>query len=124
VPSEVPELATVLRLLREGQGWSAPALARAVGLPPTAVLRFEQGKRELRRPQLEQLAGAMGLPASVIEPTLSYLHSIRLLGRAPLPLGTKDRIEEIAVEIGGAVEALVRSHLRHDSLAGRGGEGA
>jgi transcriptional regulator with XRE-family HTH domain len=61
-PRDAHNLARSIRHHREAAGLSINALARAAGLPPSTVLRFEAGEYEAPDPdKLERLAGALGV---------------------------------------------------------------
>ncbi len=60
-PRDAASLAKSIRRHREAAGLSINALARAAGLPPSTVLRFEAGEYEAPDPdKLQRLAVALG----------------------------------------------------------------
>jgi tetratricopeptide (TPR) repeat protein len=117
------ELGIVLRFLREGQGWSQEALAKATGIPAKRINDYEWGRKPLKRERLERLIAAMGLPPERIEATLHCLEDNRASARAPhggadRRSETRLRIEAAAGRAARLAAGFVRSLLSLLSLEG------
>jgi tetratricopeptide (TPR) repeat protein len=117
------ELGIVLRFLREGQGWSQEALAKATGIPAKRINDYEWGRKPLKRERLERLIAAMGLPPERIEATLHCLEDNRASARAPgggadrFEAGRR-RIEAVAQRAAKLVARFVRELLSLVTLEG------
>lgn len=68
-----PALGATLRFLRFAGGWSEEELARALGITPVLISRYERGTKDLSRERLEKLLAVMEVPAEAIEAALYTL---------------------------------------------------
>jgi len=74
----LPLESRALTHLREGRGWNAIRLAKAMGIKPGTIYGHESGDPR-QRPSvkfLERAAAAMGFPPYVVALTLSYLRKL------------------------------------------------
>jgi transcriptional regulator with XRE-family HTH domain len=111
-----PPWKEVLAILRVIRGWKPTQLGAAAGLKPRAVLDYERpGDRTLERETLDQLAGLMGYPASVVERVASFVEGAWAALDTP-EASTKEkarqaRIFRIASAAGRWFEDLARRGL-------------
>jgi transcriptional regulator with XRE-family HTH domain len=66
-------LGATLRFLRFANGWSEEELARALGIKPVLISRYERGSKKLYRERLEELLAVMGVPPESIDGALYTL---------------------------------------------------
>ncbi len=66
-------LGATLRFLRFANGWSEGDLARALGITPVLISRYERGSKKLYRQRLEELLAVMGVPPEAIDGALYTL---------------------------------------------------
>jgi transcriptional regulator with XRE-family HTH domain len=66
-------LGATLRFLRFANGWSEEDLARALGIKPVLISRYERGNKKLYRQRLEELLAVMGVPPEAIDGALYTL---------------------------------------------------
>jgi transcriptional regulator with XRE-family HTH domain/tetratricopeptide (TPR) repeat protein len=107
-----PEALTILRVIR---GWSQLELARAAGVAPSVISKYESGDRtpESDLTRLRLLA-AMGFPGHLLERTYSFIEAVRAAREHQLAAATgalEARIDGFVAEAGLWMEELVRDVL-------------
>jgi transcriptional regulator with XRE-family HTH domain len=107
-----PEALTILRVIR---GWSQLELARAAGVAPSVISKYESGDRtpESDLTRLRLLA-AMGFPGHLLERTYSFIEAARAAREHRLAAATgalEARIDGFVAEAGLWMEELVRDVL-------------
>ncbi len=107
-----PEALTILRVIR---GWNQLELARAAGVAPSVISKYESGDRtpESDLTRLRLLA-AMGFPGHLLERTYSFIEAARAARDHQLAAATgalEARIDGFVAEAGLWMEELVRDIL-------------
>lgn len=107
-----PEALTILRVIR---GWNQLELARATGVAPSVISKYESGDRtpESDLTRLRLLA-AMGFPGHLLERTYSFIEAARAARAHQLAAAAgalEARIDGFVAEAGLWMEELVRDVL-------------
>jgi transcriptional regulator with XRE-family HTH domain len=108
-------LGITLRFCRLARGWSEEELARAAGVKPIMISRYERGAKKLSRERLEDLVALMDVPPETVG---LLLYALDLTAPAESPRSPLDPtpaelaiIQRAALVVGLRVAEAVRARL-------------
>ena len=99
---------------RSRDRFSQQQLARAVGMSPSAISRYEAGERIPSTEQARRLVGALGYPPYLLERAQSFVawaQSARASAPARQHGDVSTRLDALAAEAGFRIEEMVRGVL-------------
>ena len=109
------DLALSLTLLRLSRGWNQETLAKATGLPNSALSEYERGKKTPELKTLFKIVAALGYSLSALERSAGFLAELRadsLLEAQLVEPGGTCALVPVGSVSSPTVEPLLRARSR------------
>jgi tetratricopeptide (TPR) repeat protein len=122
-PDPLPLFSLALAVLRTIRGWSQKELGLASKVPSAILSDYENGRRDLTRKKLDELAAHLGFEPEAVEEIVTFLRWFRPAEPDAVPFGLSAadirNIERAAAKVGRAATEAARGDLTRALQAAR-----